>query len=120
MATVETCHRKVTEVVFKVLTVASFVVRLASRTLFRAICSSIFSTIIEQAPFAIEDLMKELKAAEDSDSDSGQASEEDDEDEQLKKETSGKAAGRKGKQINGTKSAQKSESGLNFCSLAHK
>uniref|UniRef100_A0A8C2YYY3 Ribosomal RNA processing 1 n=1 Tax=Cyclopterus lumpus TaxID=8103 RepID=A0A8C2YYY3_CYCLU len=47
------------------------------RSLFSAICNSILSTIIDQAPFAIEDLMKELKAAEDSDSDSGQASEED-------------------------------------------
>lgn len=46
----------------------------SSRTLFRAIHDSIFSTIIEQAPFAIEDLMKELKAA--ADSDSGQESEE--------------------------------------------
>ncbi|XP_028249253.1 ribosomal RNA processing protein 1 homolog B [Parambassis ranga] len=35
------------------------------RTLFSAICSSIFTTIIDQAPFAIEDLMKELKACED-------------------------------------------------------
>ncbi|XP_061548802.1 ribosomal RNA processing protein 1 homolog B-like [Phycodurus eques] len=33
-------------------------------TLFRAIYSSIFSAIIDQAPDAIEDLMKELKAAE--------------------------------------------------------
>ncbi|XP_049583024.1 ribosomal RNA processing protein 1 homolog B isoform X2 [Syngnathus scovelli] len=31
-------------------------------TLFRAICNSIFSTIIDQAPYAIEDLLKELKA----------------------------------------------------------
>ncbi|XP_077393258.1 ribosomal RNA processing protein 1 homolog B isoform X2 [Festucalex cinctus] len=38
------------------------------RTLFRAICNSIFSTIIDQAPYAIEDLMKELKATESSDS----------------------------------------------------
>ncbi|XP_068429223.1 ribosomal RNA processing protein 1 homolog B-like isoform X2 [Clinocottus analis] len=45
------------------------------RSLFSAICNSMLSTIIDQAPFAIEDLMKELKAAEDSDS--GQASEED-------------------------------------------
>lgn len=45
-----------------------------SRTLFSAICSSIFSTIIQQAPFAIEDLMKELGA--DAGSDSGRESEE--------------------------------------------
>ncbi|XP_061782272.1 uncharacterized protein [Nerophis lumbriciformis] len=44
-----------------------------NRTLFRAICNSIFSTIIDQAPFAIEDLMKEIKATESSDS--GQSSE---------------------------------------------
>ncbi|XP_054643956.1 ribosomal RNA processing protein 1 homolog B-like [Dunckerocampus dactyliophorus] len=43
------------------------------RTLFSAICNSIFSTIIDQAPFAIDDLMKELKATESSDS--GQSSE---------------------------------------------
>uniref|UniRef100_A0A672HWL8 Ribosomal RNA processing 1 n=1 Tax=Salarias fasciatus TaxID=181472 RepID=A0A672HWL8_SALFA len=46
-----------------------------------AICSSIFSTIIDQAPFAIQDLMKELKAA---DSDSGQASDEEEEEEEEK------------------------------------
>ncbi|XP_061698118.1 ribosomal RNA processing protein 1 homolog A-like isoform X3 [Syngnathoides biaculeatus] len=34
------------------------------RILFRAICSSIFSTIIDQAPDAIIDLMKELNVAE--------------------------------------------------------
>ncbi|XP_061923736.1 ribosomal RNA processing protein 1 homolog B-like isoform X2 [Entelurus aequoreus] len=44
-----------------------------NRTLFQAICNSIFSTIIDQAPFAIEDLMKEIKATESSDS--GQSSE---------------------------------------------
>ncbi|XP_062257883.1 ribosomal RNA processing protein 1 homolog B-like isoform X1 [Platichthys flesus] len=48
------------------------------RTLFRAICNSIFSSIIDQAPFAIEELMQEVNAAEDSDS--GQASEVDDKD----------------------------------------
>ncbi|XP_077436030.1 ribosomal RNA processing protein 1 homolog B isoform X2 [Vanacampus margaritifer] len=46
-------------------------------TLFRAICNSIFGTIIDQAPYAIEDLMKELKEAESCDS--GQSSEEDEE-----------------------------------------
>ncbi|TNN48397.1 Ribosomal RNA processing protein 1 B [Liparis tanakae] len=45
--------------------------RTKDRPLFSAICNSMLSTIIDQAPFAIEDLMKELKAAEDSDS--GQA-----------------------------------------------
>uniref|UniRef100_A0A4W5RGX6 Ribosomal RNA processing 1 n=1 Tax=Hucho hucho TaxID=62062 RepID=A0A4W5RGX6_9TELE len=48
------------------------------RILLKAICSSIFSAIVDQAPFAIEDLLKEVKAtgggAEESDS--GQASEE--------------------------------------------
>ncbi|KAG7239125.1 hypothetical protein INR49_030005, partial [Caranx melampygus] len=34
--------------------------RTKDRILFRAICSSIFSTIIDQSPFAIEDLMKEF------------------------------------------------------------
>lgn len=58
------------------LTFGCCAVLLCSRTLFSAICSSIFTTIIDQAPFAIEDLMKELEAAADSDSDSGQASEE--------------------------------------------
>ncbi|CAN9498046.1 unnamed protein product [Ophioblennius macclurei] len=55
------------------------------RTLFSAVCSRIFSVIIDQAPFAIQDLMKELEAAG---SDSGQASEE----EQDKEE---KPAGKK-------------------------
>ncbi|XP_055733875.1 ribosomal RNA processing protein 1 homolog B-like isoform X1 [Salvelinus fontinalis] len=48
------------------------------RILLKAICSSIFSAIVDQAPFAIEDLLREVKAtgggAEESDS--GQASEE--------------------------------------------
>ncbi|XP_053296673.1 ribosomal RNA processing protein 1 homolog B isoform X2 [Pleuronectes platessa] len=52
--------------------------RTKDRTLFRAICNSIFSSIIDQAPFAIEELMQEVNAAEDSDS--GQASEGDDKD----------------------------------------
>ncbi|TDH07246.1 hypothetical protein EPR50_G00121750, partial [Perca flavescens] len=71
------------------------------RSLFSAICNSIFSTIIDQAPFAIEDLMKEVKA-EASDSDSGQASEEDDKEDQLKGKMS-KPVAKKGtqKQING-------------------
>ena len=56
----------------------SFDCFLTSRTLFRAICNSIFSSIIDQAPFAIEELMQEVNAAEDSDS--GQASEGDDKD----------------------------------------
>ncbi|XP_044221981.1 ribosomal RNA processing protein 1 homolog B-like isoform X1 [Thunnus albacares] len=84
------------------------------RTLFRAICSSIFSAIIDQAPYAIEDLMKELKAAEASDS--GQASEEeeeeDEEDEdQLKEKTTSKLVGKKGagKQINGRKSHEEDD-----------
>ncbi|KAM9709720.1 ribosomal RNA processing protein 1 homolog B isoform 3-T3 [Menidia menidia] len=64
------------------------------QTLFRAICSSIFSTIIDQAPFAIEDLMKEVKASEVLDSDSGRESEEDGEFEEEKTR----------KQMNGSKS----------------
>ncbi|XP_038150071.1 ribosomal RNA processing protein 1 homolog A-like [Cyprinodon tularosa] len=49
-----------------------------NQTLFSAICKSFFSTIIDQAPFAVEDLMKEVKAARMSESDSGQESEDDD------------------------------------------
>uniref|UniRef100_A0A665W6C0 Ribosomal RNA processing 1 n=1 Tax=Echeneis naucrates TaxID=173247 RepID=A0A665W6C0_ECHNA len=41
--------------------------RTKDHTLFSAICNSIFSTIIDQAPFAIEDLMKEMKTANDLD-----------------------------------------------------
>ncbi|KAM8855011.1 ribosomal RNA processing protein 1 homolog B [Spinachia spinachia] len=72
------------------------------RCLFSAICNSLFSTIIDQAPFAIEDLMKELKAAEDSDS--GQASEEDCDN--TLNENLSKAIGKKRarKQINGNSS----------------
>ncbi|KAM4558257.1 ribosomal RNA processing protein 1 homolog B isoform 2-T2 [Odontesthes bonariensis] len=79
--------------------------RTKNRTLFREICSSIFSTIIDQAPFAIEDLMKEVKAAEAADSDSGRASEEDEECEREEK-TRSRAACRRGggKQINGNQS----------------
>ncbi|AWP12644.1 putative ribosomal RNA processing protein 1 -like A isoform 2 [Scophthalmus maximus] len=67
-----------------------------------AICNSIFSTVIDQAPFAIEELMKEVNA--DEDLDSGQASEEDDED-QIKEKIS-KLPSKKwaGKRINGNKS----------------
>ncbi|XP_037344472.2 ribosomal RNA processing protein 1 homolog B isoform X2 [Pungitius pungitius] len=73
------------------------------RCLFSAICNSLLSTIIDQAPFAIEDLMKELKAAEDSDADSGQASEDDD---NKLNENLSKPVGRKRprKQINGNAS----------------
>uniref|UniRef100_A0A3Q4HXZ4 Ribosomal RNA processing protein 1 homolog B-like n=1 Tax=Neolamprologus brichardi TaxID=32507 RepID=A0A3Q4HXZ4_NEOBR len=53
--------------------------RTKDRTLLSGICSSVFSTIINQAPFAIDDLMKEVRASEDSDS--GQASEGDEEEE---------------------------------------
>ncbi|KAK9538156.1 hypothetical protein VZT92_005709 [Zoarces viviparus] len=70
------------------------------RSLFSAICNSVLSTIIDQAPFAIEDLMKELKAAEHSDSDSGQASEEDI-DELNEKISKPVAKKRTWKQING-------------------
>ncbi|XP_028993081.1 ribosomal RNA processing protein 1 homolog A-like isoform X2 [Betta splendens] len=72
--------------------------------LFGAICSSIFSTIINQAPFAIEDLIKEVKALE-SDSDSGQASAEDDDDDgdQIQKKRS-LGPVNKEKQVNGCKS----------------
>lgn len=79
--------------------------RLSSRILFSGICTNIFGTIIDQAPFAIDDLMKELKAAQASDSDSGQASEEEDEEEdELREKTTRKPAGKKKtvKQINGT------------------
>ncbi|XP_008436722.1 ribosomal RNA processing protein 1 homolog B isoform X2 [Poecilia reticulata] len=48
-----------------------------NHALFSAICKSLFSTIIEQAPFAVGDLLKEVKTAQQSDS--GQESEEDDE-----------------------------------------
>ncbi|KAJ0005968.1 hypothetical protein NQD34_015862 [Periophthalmus magnuspinnatus] len=59
------------------------------RTLFRAICSSIFSTIIDQAPFAIQELLEELEQ----DSDSGQASEDQEEpEEELKTRAEAKKA----------------------------
>lgn len=89
--------------------------RLSSRILFSGICTSIFGTIIDQAPFAIDDLMREVNAAQASDSDSGQASEEEDEEEEveLSEKTTRKAADKNktGKQINGTcseKTAHKS------------
>ncbi|XP_067372566.1 ribosomal RNA processing protein 1 homolog B-like isoform X2 [Channa argus] len=77
------------------------------RNLFRAICSSIFSTIIDQAPFAIEDLMREVKAAEDLDSDSGEASVKGDGD-QLKENMSNSLI-KKGKQVNGIKLNEQEE-----------
>lgn len=69
-----------------------------SEALFSTICNNIFSTIINQAPDAIEDLMKELKAAEASDSDSGQASEDEgdreDDDQQMGGKSGSNAASR--------------------------
>ncbi|XP_036964909.1 ribosomal RNA processing protein 1 homolog B-like isoform X2 [Acanthopagrus latus] len=83
------------------------------RILFSGICTSIFGTIIDQAPFAIDDLMREVNAAQASDSDSGQASEEEDEEEEveLSEKTTRKAADKKktGKQINGNKSDEEDE-----------
>uniref|UniRef100_I3J928 Ribosomal RNA processing protein 1 homolog A n=1 Tax=Oreochromis niloticus TaxID=8128 RepID=I3J928_ORENI len=72
--------------------------RTKDRTLLSGICSSVFSAIIDQAPFAIDDLMKEVRASEDSDS--GQASEGDEEEEGEEK-TMKMEAGRK--QLNGNK-----------------
>ncbi|XP_017265561.1 ribosomal RNA processing protein 1 homolog B [Kryptolebias marmoratus] len=80
-----------------------------NRTLFSAICSNIFSTIIDQAPFAVEDLMKEMKA---SDSDSGQESEEEDEDGLHEEDkTRSKTACKKsaGRQINGRKPSEEDD-----------
>nr|XP_019955259.1 PREDICTED: ribosomal RNA processing protein 1 homolog B-like isoform X1 [Paralichthys olivaceus] len=72
------------------------------RTLFRAICNSIFSSIIDQAPFAIEELMQEVKAAEDCES--GPASEGDNK-EQIKEKMSKPLCKKwKSKKINGSKS----------------
>ncbi|RVE57760.1 hypothetical protein OJAV_G00202410 [Oryzias javanicus] len=44
------------------------VAKTKNQMLFSAICSRIFSPIIDQAPFAVEDLMREVSQAEDSDS----------------------------------------------------
>ncbi|KAG5282796.1 hypothetical protein AALO_G00034680 [Alosa alosa] len=45
------------------------------RVLLQAICSSVFGQIVEQAPFAVVDLLKELKTQQGEEPDSGQASE---------------------------------------------
>ncbi|XP_013890146.1 ribosomal RNA processing protein 1 homolog A, partial [Austrofundulus limnaeus] len=79
-----------------------------SRMLFSAICRNILGTIIDQAPFAVEDLMKEMKVL---DSDSGQESEEEGEeveDECEENKTRSKIACKKpaGKQINGRKQSE--------------
>ncbi|XP_035029837.1 ribosomal RNA processing protein 1 homolog B isoform X2 [Hippoglossus stenolepis] len=80
------------------------------RTLFRAICNSIFSSIIDQAPFAIEELMQEVNAAEDSDS--GQASEGDDKD-QIKGKISKPLCKKWTRmKINGSKSNQEEDDEL--------
>ncbi|XP_068185203.1 ribosomal RNA processing protein 1 homolog A isoform X2 [Antennarius striatus] len=72
------------------------------QALFDTICNSIFSTIMDQAPLAIVDLMKELKAADVSGSDSGQASAEEEED------LGGRSKKPVGK-INGNKSKEEEE-----------
>ncbi|XP_012994645.4 ribosomal RNA processing protein 1 homolog B [Esox lucius] len=81
------------------------------RILLKAICSSIFSVIVDQAPFAIEDLMKEVKASGVGvdDSDSGQASEE--EEEEKVKTLKGKKPAKKTtlKQSSGTLSTDYDE-----------
>ncbi|XP_029497419.1 ribosomal RNA processing protein 1 homolog B-like isoform X2 [Oncorhynchus nerka] len=84
------------------------------RILLRAICSSIFSAIVDQAPFAIEDLLKEVKAtgggAEESDS--GQASEEEEvEKDPPKGKKNAKEALKKttGGQTNGTVSTEEED-----------
>ncbi|XP_024266672.1 ribosomal RNA processing protein 1 homolog B isoform X2 [Oncorhynchus tshawytscha] len=83
------------------------------RILLRAICSSIFSAIVDQAPFAIEDLLKEVKAtgggAEESDS--GQASEEEVEKDPPKGKKTAKEALKKttGGQTNGTVSTEEDD-----------
>ncbi|XP_026151687.1 ribosomal RNA processing protein 1 homolog B isoform X1 [Mastacembelus armatus] len=71
-------------------------VKTKDRSLFGAICNSIFSAIVDQAPFAIEDLIKEVKAAEDLDSwqaseecEDSELKEEEEEDEHLHLEDSG-------------------------------
>ncbi|XP_071210539.1 ribosomal RNA processing protein 1 homolog B-like isoform X1 [Salvelinus alpinus] len=84
------------------------------RVLLKAICSSIFSAIVDQAPFAIEDLLKEVKAtgggAEESDS--GQASEEEvveKEPPKGKKTAKGPLKKTTGGQTNGTVSTEEED-----------
>ncbi|MED6264848.1 hypothetical protein CHARACLAT_019313 [Characodon lateralis] len=74
-----------------------------NQTLFSAICKSFFSTIIDQAPFAVEDLMKEVKTAEVSDLDSRRESKED-EDKQEEDNRKSRAVSKDGaeKKINGS------------------
>ncbi|XP_023273394.1 ribosomal RNA processing protein 1 homolog B-like isoform X1 [Seriola lalandi dorsalis] len=81
--------------------------RTKDRSLFGAICNSIFSTIIDQAPFAIEDLMKEVKAAEDSESED--ASEEDLKDQIKDKNSKPLSKKQTGKQVNGNTSDEDDE-----------
>ncbi|KAM9484626.1 LOW QUALITY PROTEIN: uncharacterized protein ACWYII_005274 [Salvelinus alpinus] len=87
------------------------------RILLKAICGSIFSAIVDQAPFAIEDLLKEVNATGggSEESDSGQASEEE---EEKKEPPKGKKAAKKspmktiGKQTNCTVSTEEDEDSL--------
>ncbi|XP_038870833.1 ribosomal RNA processing protein 1 homolog B-like [Salvelinus namaycush] len=87
------------------------------RILLKAICGSIFSAIVAQAPFAIEDLLKEVNATGggSEESDSGQASEEE---EEKKEPPKGKKAAKKspmktiGKQTNCTASTEEDEGSL--------
>ncbi|KAJ8004594.1 hypothetical protein DPEC_G00137910 [Dallia pectoralis] len=76
------------------------------RILLKAVCSSVFSSIVDQAPFAIEDLLKEVKASGVGvdESDSGQASDEDEE--EKPKPLKGKKTAKRTtpKQTNGTAS----------------
>ncbi|XP_031436159.1 ribosomal RNA processing protein 1 homolog B-like isoform X3 [Clupea harengus] len=71
------------------------------RVVLQAICTSLFGLIVEQAPFAVVDLLKELKAqVEGEESDSGQASEGEEPD-----ATEGEGSSSKVKLLNGKKTS---------------
>uniref|UniRef100_A0A8C6TSQ7 Ribosomal RNA processing 1 n=1 Tax=Neogobius melanostomus TaxID=47308 RepID=A0A8C6TSQ7_9GOBI len=76
------------------------------RSLFRAICSGIFSTIIDQAPFAIQELMDELQQ----DTDSGQASDDSGAEEPERQSKGTRDAKKKAsKRVNGLKAHSEEE-----------
>lgn len=75
-----------------------------SRMLLASVSKNIFMTIVEHAPYAIEDLMKELEQqGGGEDSDSGQASGEEDEEEEVgeKKKLKNKTPKKTNVKVNG-------------------
>lgn len=68
----------------------SFSCLLFSRVLLKAIGGSVFNTIVDQVPFAIEDLLREIRQGDGEEPDASDGSEDQQDNEELKTESSSK------------------------------